>query len=454
MKPRERRETGAQDLFRSRLGQIINLKHELVTLSKTVSWGFIEGKCGEVYADGPGMPPLPTRLMAGLAIPKYTFDLSDEELCGRWVENPYFQYFCGEEFFLHELPFDRSSLTRWRQRMGEERVAGLLQESLSVAIRTGAMAPQDTRRVIVDTTVQPKNVMFPTDAKLLRRAREKLVALARKTGLDLRQSYAPVGKFVLIKHQRYAHAKQFKRAGKALRKLKTYLGRTIRDIGRQILGDEQLQDIFRHPLHLAGRVLNQKQVAKKGLSSTGSKVYSLHAPEVECIGKGKARKPCEFGVKVSIATTLRRSKGGLFALHAKALPGNPYDGHTFATVIPEMEAMIGNDIDRLLADAGYRGHNAPPTHTFKIYTTGQKRRMTPAIKREMRRRAAVEPLIGHIKNEHRMERNYLAGTQGDAINAILAAAAGYNFRLLLTWLRLLLRLTLLMLFAAIRPLHA
>lgn len=292
-------------------------------------------------------------------------------------------------------------------------------------------------------------------------AREKLVALARKTGLDLRQSYTRVGKLALIKHQRYAHAKQFKRAGKTLRKLRTYLGRTIRDIGRQILDDEQLQDIFRLPLHLASRVLDQRKarsaMAKKSLPSTGPRVYSLHAPEVECIGKGKAHKPYEFGVKVSIATTLHRSKGGLFALHAKALPGNPYDGHTLATVIPEMEAMIGNDIDRLLADAGYRGHNAPLTHTFKIYTTGQKRRMTPAIKREMRRRAAVEPVIGHIKNEHRMERNYLAGTQGapprDAINAILAAA-GYNFRLLLTWLRLLLRLFLVMLFGAIRPLHA
>ena len=447
MKPRERRETGAQDMFRSRLDQIINLKHALVRLSKTVSWSFIEGKCGEVYADGPGMPPLPTRLMAGLAILKYTFDLSDEELCDRWVENPYFQYFCGEEFFLHELPFDRSSLTRWRQRMGEERVTALLQESLSVAIRTGAMAPQDTRRVIVDTTVQPKNVMFPTDAKLLHRARVKLVALARKVGLDLRQSYARVGKFALIKHQRYAHAKQFKRAGKSLRKLRTYLGRTIRDIGRQIVGDDELQGIFHHPLHLASRVLNQKQ------KQVAKKVYSLHAPEVECIGKGKARTPYEFGVKVSIATTLHRSKGGLFALHAKALPGNPYDGHTLAEIIPDMEKIIGNNIDRLLADAGYRGHNAPPTHTFKIYTTGQKRRMTPAIKREMRRRAAVEPVIGHIKNEHRMERNYLAGTQGDAINAILAAA-GYNFRLLLTWLRLLLRLLLARFFGMVRPLQA
>jgi IS5 family transposase len=230
MKPRERREKGEQDLFRSRLDQIINMNHELVKLAKAVSWSFIETKCGEVYSEGPGMPPLPTRLMAGLAILKHTFDLSDEELCARWVENPYFQYFCGEEFFCHTLPFDRSSMTRWRQRMGEERIASLLQESLAVAVKTGAMKPEDTKRVILDTTVQPKNVMFPTDAKLLNRARESLVRLARKMGIDLRQSYRRVGKLALIRHQRYAHAHQFKRAGKAFRKLKTYLGRTIRDI--------------------------------------------------------------------------------------------------------------------------------------------------------------------------------------------------------------------------------
>jgi IS5 family transposase len=447
MKPRERRETGEQDLFRSRLDQIINMEHELVKLAKAISWRFIEERCGAVYSDGPGMPPLPTRLMAGLAILKHTFDLSDEELCARWVENPYFQYFCGEEFFLHELPFDRSSITRWRQRMGEERIVALLQESLSVAVRTGAMAPQDTRRVIVDTTVEPKNVMFPTDAKLLHRAREKLVRLARKTGLELRQSYTRVGKLALIKHQRYAHAKQFKRAGKALRRLNTYLGRTIRDIGRQIAGEDELQGIFRQPLHLASRVLEQRQ------NQRGKKVYSLHAPEVECIGKGKAHAPYEFGVKVSIATTLKRSKGGQFALHAKALPGNPYDGHTLAEVIPDMEKTIGNGIERLLADAGYRGHNAPLSHRFKVYTSGQKRRMTASIKREMKRRAAVEPVIGHIKNEHRMGRNYLAGTKGDAINAILAAA-GYNFSLLLSWLRMILRLLVTMLLGAIRPFPA
>ena len=426
MKPRERRETGEQDLFRSRLDQIINLQHELVKLAKAISWRFIDERCGVVYSDGPGMPPLPTRLMAGLAILKHTFNLSDEELCARWVENPYFQYVCGEEFFCHELPFDRSSMTRWRQRMGEDKIIALLQESLAVAVKTGAMKPSDTRRVIVDTTVQPKNVMFPTDAKLINRAREKLVRLAKKVGIDLRQSYVRVGKFVLIKHQRYAHAKQFKRANKALRKLKTYLGRTIRDIGRQIAGDEGLKAIFRRPLHLASRVLEQNRHQR------GPKVYSLHAPEVECIGKGKPHRPYEFGVKVSIATTLKRSKGGQFALHAKALPGNPYDGHTLATIIPDIGTTIGTEIERVLADAGYKGHNAPASHKFRLYTSGQKRRMTPAIKREMRRRAAVEPVIGHTKNEHRMDRNYLAHSSGDAINAVLAAM-GYNFRLLLNW---------------------
>lgn len=187
-RPRERRETGEQDLFRARLDQIINMNHGLVRLAHEIDWLVLEERFGAVYSDGPGMPPLPTRLTAGLAILKHTFDLSDEALCARWVENPYFQYLCGETFFRHDLPFDRSSMTRWRQRMGEDKIMALLQESLVVAVRTGAMKPADTRQVIVDTTVQPKNVMFPTDAKLIHRARERLVRLARRVGLDLRQS--------------------------------------------------------------------------------------------------------------------------------------------------------------------------------------------------------------------------------------------------------------------------
>src|SRR6187399_2349343 len=433
MRPKERRQSGQSDLFRARLDQIVDLDHPVVKLARTIDWRFLEQTFGAVYTDKPGQPPLPTRLMAGLAILKHTYDLSDEALCDRWVENPYFQYFCGEEFFQHALVFDRSSLTRWRQRMGEEKLQALLQESLAVATRTEAMKPSDLARVVIDTTVQPKAVMFPTDAKLLNRARERLVRLTKKLGVSLRQSYARVGKLALIKHQRYAHAHQFKRANRSLRKLKTYLGRVIRDIERRIVGNEDLREAFVRPLFLARRVLEQDRRQR------GRKVYSLHAPEVECIGKGKAHRPYEFGVKVSVATPLHRCKGGQFVAHVAALPGNPYDGHTLATVIPAMEDMIGNTIERAIVDAGYRGHNAPHAYKFKIYTAGQKRRVTPQIKREMKRRSAVEPVIGHLKSEHRMGRNYLWYRQGDAINAVLAAV-GYNFNLLLRWLRLLLLL--------------
>ena len=331
-------------------------------------------------------------------------------------------------------------MTNWRNRMGEERLQALLQESLAVATKTGAMKPSELSRVIVDTTVQPKNITFPTDAKLLNRAREKLVTLAKQLGVELRQSYTRVGKFALIQHQRYAHAKQFKRANRALRTLKTYLGRVIRDITRKIDGDHGLEGRFAHLLSLARRVREQQR------GQRGAKVYSLHAPEVECIGKGKAHKPYEFGVKVSVATPLKHSKGGQFVAHVQALPGNPYDGHTLAEVIPGIEQLVGTTIDRLHADAGYRGHNAPADYKFKIYTSKQKRRVTPALKREMRRRSAVEPVIGHLKDEHRMGRNYLAHRNGDLNNAILAAV-GYNFRRLIKWLRILLRLTLMALFS-------
>ena len=432
MKPRERRDSGQGDLLRSRLDQIIDMRHPLVALAHKVDWAFIENTFGEAYKDGPGQPPLPTRLMAGLTILKYTHDLSDEVLCERWVENPYYQFLCGEEFFQHKLVLDRSSLTRWRQRMGEEKIKALLQESLSIAVKTEAIKPSELSEVIIDTTVEPKNVMFPTDARLLNRAREILVRLARKHGVPLRQSYARVGKFALIRHQRYAHAKQFKRANRALKTLRTYLGRVIRDIGRKIEHDGWLKEmVFKSILLRARRVRDQQQRQR------GPKVYSLHAPEVECIGKGKAHRPYEFGVKVSVATTHRHARGGQFVIHAKALPGNPYDGHTLATVIPDMEALVGNTLKRAFVDKGYRGHNAPPDYKFRVFIAGQKRRVTPKIKREMRRRSAVEPVIGHLKSEHRMGRNYLWHRQGDAINAVLAAV-GYNFRLLIRWLRLLL----------------
>jgi len=235
---------------------------------------------------------------------------------------------------------------------------------------------------------------------------------------------------ILIMHQRYAHAKQFKRANKALRRLRTMLGRVIRDVTRKIAVRPELAEVFARPLALARRVKDQRQRER------GRKVYALHAPEVECIGKGKAHKPYEFGCKVSVATPLRRCRGGQFVAHVQALPGNPYDGHTLARVIPALEAMIGAELARVVTDAGYKGHWAPKDKHFRVYVAGQKRGVSATIKRVLRRRAAVEPVIGHLKSEHRMGRNYLAHSAGDAINAVLAAV-GYNFRLLIRWLAVL-----------------
>ena len=209
-------------------------------------------------------------------------------------------------------------------------------------------------------------------------------------------------------------------------------------------GDPELRRIFARDLWLAERVREQRQHQR------GRKIYSLHAPEVECIGKGKAHRPYEFGVKVSFATTLKRSRGGQFIAHVKAMPGNPYDGHTLATVLPEIEAQIGAPLTRVVADRGYRGHNAPPDMRFKVYIAGQRRSVTEAIKRELHRRSAVEPVIGHVKAEHRLGRNVLKGSYGDAANAVLAAT-GYNFRRLLAWLAMLWRALITTILAEIEP---
>src|SRR5215210_3544626 len=282
MRPKERRQTGQSDLFRARLDQIVDLAHPVVKLAAAIDWRFLEEQFGAVYTDAPGRPPLPTRLMAGLAILKHMHDLSDEVLCERWVENPYDQLFCG---VCHKLPFERSSLTRWRQRMGEDKLVALIQESLAVATRMGAAKPADFRQVVIDTTVQEKAIAFPTDAKLIHRARERLVRLAQARGVNLRQSDARVGKNALIRHQRYAHAKQFKRATRALRSIRTMLGRVIRDITRKIVGRPELAEVFALPLSRARRVKDQRQRER------GRKLYALHTPEVNASAKARPTNP-------------------------------------------------------------------------------------------------------------------------------------------------------------------
>ena len=299
-----------------------------------------------------------------------------------------------------------------------------------MAHKTGALTTKDLERVVVDTTVQPKAIAHPTDAQLCHRALEKLVDLARHNKVPLRQSYRRVAKRAAIMVGRYTHAHQFKRARRELKFLRIRLGRVIRDIRRKIAANDALKERFADLLALAVRVRFQDHRQR------GPKVYALHASEVECIGKGKARAPYEFGCKVSVTTPATKPKGGQFVLHTKALHGNPFDGHTLGPVVAELEALTGIETRRIHVDKGYRGHNH--AQKFRVWISGQVRRVTAPIRREMRRRAAVEPVIGHMKAEHRMGRNYLKGRHGDRCNAVLAAA-GYNFRLLLRWLERLLR---------------
>ena len=438
MRPKRRTTTQSGDLFRARLEQIINMRHELVQLAGKIDWSWFDSEIAPLYSDK-GRPGIASRFVIGLLLLKHIYGLSDEGVCERWVFDPYFQYFTGEEFFQHEFPHERSDLSHWRKRLGDK-LELLLAESLRVAHESGALRSRDLARVTIDTTVQPKAITFPTDAKLLHAAIRGLTRLARKHGVRLRQSYLRVAKHAAMMAGRYAHAKQFNRHRKQLRVLRSRLGRIIRDIGRKIAGQPALEEIFAWPLARAAQIRSQQQRQR------GWKLYSFHAPEVECIGKGKARAPYEFGVKASVVTTNSRAPGGQFVLHAKALPGNPYDGHTLRTAIEDTERLTGCTIERVYVDKGYRGHDAANPH--RVFISGQKRGVFGTIKRELRRRSAIEAVIGHMKAEGHLDRCYLKGAAGDAANTILTAV-GYNFRLVLAWLRMGLRVILAALFVLI-----
>jgi IS5 family transposase len=443
MRPKQQQKARHDDLFRARLDQIINMKHALAVLAEKIDWAWLDSELADCFSDQ-GRPAEPVRFMLGMLMLKHTYGLSDEQVWDRWVHDPYFQYFTGEEFFQHELVHERSGMSHWRRRIGD-RLDILLAETLRVAHDSGALKKSDLARVTVDTTVQPKNVAFPTDAKLLETAIHQLAKLAKQHGVALRQSYVRLAKRAAMMAGRYAHAKQFKRMNKQIKFLRTRLGRVIRDIRRKIDADAERQVAF------AGALSKASQIRRQKPRQRGWKLYSWHAPETECIGKGKARTPYEFGVKVSLTTTNKRCKGGQFILHAKALPGNPYDGHTLKEVIAETEALTGREIERAYVDRGYVGHDAPkPGRVFK---SGQKRGVHGQIKKELRRRPAIEPVIGHCKSDGHLGRNFLKGRLGDQINAVMSVV-GYNLRLILKWLSNLLRKIIAALYAAMIPISA
>ena len=436
------------DFFRARLDAMIDLRHPLAVLATRMPWAQIEaalapcltrkdrqgraiegvdlfGPTTHVVGAGTsaaGRPRLPIRLMVGLLYLKHAFGESDETVVQRWAENPYWQFFCGSAYFETRLPCDPSGLTRFRRVLGDAGVEELLAKTIETAVSIKAIAPKDLERVIVDSTVQEKAIAYPTDSRLLDVARRKLVLLAKRAGLVLRQTFDKEGRSLKRRAGGYAHAKQFRRLRGVLKRQRTILGRVMRDLARRLPAlPEDMQPIVTRWLERARRIHTQRPKDK-------NKLYALHAPEVECIGKGKARQPYEFGVKVGIATTER----GNLIVGARAFPGNPYDGHTLAEQL-EQATILMQDVKgapnphTAIVDLGYRGVEVPGV---EIIHRGRIKRLSAHARRLLKRRQAIEPVIGHLKDDCGLRRNWLKGAEGDVLHPVLCAA-GYNLRWLL-----------------------
>ena len=417
MKPRKQMPLPQDDLFKVRLADIVNPQHPLVEMKDIIDWDLLDQELGHEFCATNGASALPTRLMVGLMYLQHTFNLSDEAVVERWVESPYWQYFCGGTFFQHKLPCHPTSLIKWRQRIGEAGCEWLLGATIQAALAMKVVTPTSLKRVVVDTTVQEKNIAFPTDSKLYNQMRLKLVSMARELNITLRQTYGKECRYLMPKIGRYGHAKQYKRMRKAVKKVKGSFGRVLRDLERQAKAQGKgLTDKQHALLKQAWRLLEQKPKSK-------NKLYSLHAPEADCISKGKAHKRYEFGVKASIATTAKEA----FIVGARSYPGNPYDGHTLYDQLQQVHTITDSKPELCLVDRGYRGHGV---EDIKVIIAGQKRGISHKEQRLLKRRNSVEPIIGHLKADGKMRRSYLKGIKGDAMNVLLSAC-GQNLRKLL-----------------------
>jgi len=424
------------NLFQARLSSQLNPKHEMVILSKMIDWEYIEGEFALLYdcnnSKG-GKPPKPVRFMSGLLLLQHLHFFSYEQVVRGFIENPYWQFFCCYDFLQWEFPIDPSSLTRFRNRIGPDGMNKILSLTINVAIKSEAVKVKDLEKIIVDNTVMPKNISFPMDSKLYNKARENLVKLSKKHGVELRQNYNLVAKRLSFQIGRYLHAKQMKRAKKAMKKLKVILGRVVRDVERKLTLSSNcnaLTKLFSTDLTLTKRLLAQQRSDKK-------KLYSLHEPDVDCISKGKARIRYEFGCKVSLTTT---HKQGL-VIASQAIAGNPYDGHSLKLALTKSQDLTNVKMKSAFVDKGYKGHGIDSSNV-SIFISGQKRhdgkKLTKAIKKQLKRRSAIEPMIGHMKQDGRLGVSKLKGINGDKINAILVAA-GHNVRLILNHIRKMMR---------------
>ena len=402
-----------QNLFRPILKDIINPAHELVILAHKIDWKEFENSFSPLYSHT-GQPGVPIRTMVGLLLLKRIYNLGDETVMAQWLQNPYFQYFCGEAEFQWDYPCDPSDLVHFRKRIGQDGAEKIFQ--LSVETRKDEIK---TRDVLIDTTAQEKNITYPTDAKLLLKVIQLCNKIAKQEKVCQRQTYSRTMKKLLLKQRFAHHPKRKKEAKVALRKLKTIAGRLVRELERTL--DAAALKQHENQLINCNKIIAQKRLDK-------NKIYSLHEPTTACIAKGKAHKKFEFGSKVSFAVVPRVN----IIVGVKNFNGNPNDTTTLQPALDNIEKISGIKFKNAIVDRGYRGKKEMngtiivtprPPNTKQPYSK-------VTMRKKCRSRAAVEPVIGHVKHDCRMVRNYLKGTIGNDINANLAAA-GFNFRGLL-----------------------
>jgi len=409
-----------RDLFRPMLLDFIDNRHELVLLSDKIDWNYFEKELSRYYSTK-GRPSMPIRLMVGCLILKRIYNLGDETLAKAWEMNPYMQYFCGVTHFEHKFPCDPSDFVHFRKRIGEEGVAKIFAYSVHIH---GEKAHE--KQVLSDTTVQENNTTFPTDAKLAKKIIDKCNAIAESTGIKQRQSYVRTSKQLLRETHNPKHPKRAKRARKANKKLKIIAGRLIRELKRK-LSEELLENYYREELEFYERIINQKRKDK-------NKIYSIHKPFTSCIAKGKAHKQYEFGNKVGLTTTIKT----LIITAIKAFDGNPHDSKT---IEPLLEQVKQNGLPvpkEVIYDRGGKGQkqiqgtiiSTPDNRPLKRDTEYQRKKK----RKKFRRRAAIEPVIGHLKTDFRMGQNYLHGTDSPQINAFLAAT-GWNLKKMMLLLK-------------------
>ena len=410
------------------LSEFIDLKHPLVRMADTMPWERFEAHWRSCFSDAGGPMANSGRRVAGLLMLKHMEAVSDQRLMALWVTNPYYQYFCGELRFQHRMPVNPTTLVKWRKRLGEPGMEWLLTTVLESALSSGAVKHESLSHLSVDSTVMEKHIAHPTDSALLEKMRCKLVALLREHGLGVRRSYSREGPRLAQQIGRFAHARQFKRMRRALKRQRTWVGRLMREVQRQL---DQLSHTARCEaealLAPAGRLIEQMQDPK-----TKNKLYSLHEPHVDCISKGKARKRYEFGTKVGIACTQQEG----FVVGMRSYPGNPYDGHTLDDMLEQSAIISGVEARTVAVDLGYRGHHETPAQVIH-----RGKRLSRRARQRLRRRSALEAVIGHMKNDGLLDRCHLKGLLGDALHAILCGI-GHNLRLLRAhWAaRLILRL--------------